>query len=143
MYSCDGKTEFSASLLQSSVSHDPSEIILISWFIISVETGVLLHNVFLKRDHFVFDSLINTKLKRAVFVQNTNLFWQYKSLLWPFIYSAHPSWTKVLIHFLKKKEKMFCFHFILIVLFPLSCWNRKGSCTNCCYEIRRTLFSKI
>ncbi len=26
------KAEFSASLLQSSVSHDPSEIILISWF---------------------------------------------------------------------------------------------------------------
>ncbi len=37
---------FSASLLQSSVSHDPSEIILICWFaaqemylVISVETG--------------------------------------------------------------------------------------------------------
>ncbi len=27
-----GKSEFSASLLQSSVSHDPSEIILICWF---------------------------------------------------------------------------------------------------------------
>jgi len=26
------KAEFSASLLQSSVSHDPSEIILICWF---------------------------------------------------------------------------------------------------------------
>ncbi len=26
------KSEFSASLLQSSVSHDPSEIILIYWF---------------------------------------------------------------------------------------------------------------
>jgi len=32
LYSCYGKTEFSASLLQSSESHDPSEIILI-WFI--------------------------------------------------------------------------------------------------------------
>jgi len=29
----DGKPEFLASLLQSSVSHDPSEIILICWFI--------------------------------------------------------------------------------------------------------------
>ncbi len=29
--SCDGKAEFSA-LLQSSVSHGPSEIILICWF---------------------------------------------------------------------------------------------------------------
>ncbi len=41
------KAEFSASLLQSSVSHDPSEIILICWFaaqktflfIISVENS--------------------------------------------------------------------------------------------------------
>ncbi len=37
------RAESSASLLQSSVSHDPSEIILICWFIISVETVVLLH----------------------------------------------------------------------------------------------------
>ncbi len=29
IYSCEGKAEFSTSLLQSSVSHDPSEIILI------------------------------------------------------------------------------------------------------------------
>ncbi len=32
LFISDGKAEFSASLLQSSVSHDPSEIILISWF---------------------------------------------------------------------------------------------------------------
>ncbi len=32
MYSCDGKAEFSISLLQSSVSHDPSEITLMCWF---------------------------------------------------------------------------------------------------------------
>ncbi len=32
MYSCDGKAEFSASLLQSLVSHAPSEIIIICWF---------------------------------------------------------------------------------------------------------------
>ncbi len=30
--SCDGKADFSALLLQSSVSHDPSEINLICWF---------------------------------------------------------------------------------------------------------------
>jgi len=30
-YSCDVKAEF-PSLLQSSVSHDPSEIILLCWF---------------------------------------------------------------------------------------------------------------
>jgi len=29
VYSCNGKSEFTASLLQSSVSHDSSEIILI------------------------------------------------------------------------------------------------------------------
>jgi len=29
----DGKAEFSASLLQSSMLHDPSEIILICWFV--------------------------------------------------------------------------------------------------------------
>ncbi len=47
---CDVKAEFSASLLQSSVSHDASEIILICRFavgetflIINVETDVLLH----------------------------------------------------------------------------------------------------
>jgi len=32
IYSCDGKAEFYTSLLQSSFSHDPSEIILICWF---------------------------------------------------------------------------------------------------------------
>ncbi len=32
IYSCDGKSDFLALLLQSSVSHDPSEIILICWF---------------------------------------------------------------------------------------------------------------
>ncbi len=45
------KAEFSASLLQSSVSHDPLEIILIWWFaaqesfliIISLNTVVVLH----------------------------------------------------------------------------------------------------
>ncbi len=32
MYSCGGKAEVSALLLQSSVSHDPLKIILIFWF---------------------------------------------------------------------------------------------------------------
>ncbi len=36
MYSCDGNTE-----LQSSVSHDPSQIILICWFV-AQETLLLL-----------------------------------------------------------------------------------------------------
>ncbi len=32
IYSCESKAEFSAPLLQSSVSRDPSEIILLCWF---------------------------------------------------------------------------------------------------------------
>ncbi len=43
MYSCEAKLNCQQSLLQSSVSHDPSEIILIFWIIISVETVVLLN----------------------------------------------------------------------------------------------------
>jgi len=41
IYSCDGKAEFSASLLQYSVSHDPSEISLIWWFA-AQETFILI-----------------------------------------------------------------------------------------------------
>ncbi len=37
------KAEFSASLLQSSVSHDPSEIILICWFT-AQETFLIINN---------------------------------------------------------------------------------------------------
>ncbi len=50
------ETEFSASLLQSSVSHDPSEIILLCWSMLSAETVVLLHIVFL--EHVILFSLI-------------------------------------------------------------------------------------
>ncbi len=32
IYSCDGKAEFPASLLLSSMSHDPSEIGLVCWY---------------------------------------------------------------------------------------------------------------
>ncbi len=46
IYSCDGKAEFSASLLQSSVSHNPSEIILIYWFD-AQETFFLLSSIIL------------------------------------------------------------------------------------------------
>ncbi len=55
IWQSNGKVDFSASLLQSSVSHDPSEIILICWFdaqetfliIINAEYFVLL-NTFVK-----------------------------------------------------------------------------------------------
>ncbi len=39
MYLFDAALNFHQPFLQSSVSHDLSEIILICWFIISVETG--------------------------------------------------------------------------------------------------------
>ncbi len=38
------KAEFSASLLQSSVSHDPSEIILICWYAVQ-ETFLIIINI--------------------------------------------------------------------------------------------------
>ncbi len=55
------KAEFSASLLQTSVSHDPSEIILICWFA-AQETFLIIINVenscaaqyFVETDTFYF-----------------------------------------------------------------------------------------
>ncbi len=41
MYSCDDKAEFSESLLQSSVSLDPSEITLI-WWLGAQETLIII-----------------------------------------------------------------------------------------------------
>jgi len=57
MYSCEGKSEFTASLLPSSVSHDHSEIILICWFV--AQETFLINNV-LRKQSYVFFS---TKLK--------------------------------------------------------------------------------
>jgi len=57
-----GKAEFSVSLLQSSVSHDPSEILLIYWFgaQLSIITHLLLmvsaENVLLVE---IFNNIIN------------------------------------------------------------------------------------
>jgi len=52
------KAEFSASLLQSSVSHDPSGIILIC--------------IFVNTDIYVQDS-INRKFKRTAIMWNRNV----------------------------------------------------------------------
>ncbi len=43
IYFCNASAEFSAPLLQSSVSHDPSEIILICW-IDAKETFLIIIN---------------------------------------------------------------------------------------------------
>ncbi len=71
IYSCDYKAEFTASLLQSSVSHDSSEIIIIYWFD-AQETFLIVINV----ENFIFlwklwyrfqDSFINGKFKTIYF----------------------------------------------------------------------------
>ncbi len=57
---------FQQSLLQSSVSHDPSEIILICWFdaqetiiiIINVKTVVLLNIFLCEKKHDTFFSIL-------------------------------------------------------------------------------------
>ncbi len=70
------KTEFSGSLLQSSVSHDPSEIILICWFVVQ-EIFPIINNVENSFDviffvetfpHFFSGFLINGKFKRKAFI---------------------------------------------------------------------------
>ncbi len=61
------KAEFSASFLQSSVSHDPSEIILICWFaaqetfliIINVENSCAAEYLRGNRDTFYFSGLFD------------------------------------------------------------------------------------
>ncbi len=59
--------EFSASLLQSSVSHDPSEIILICWFAAQETFLIIIINV--KKYRCIFqDSLMNRKFKRTAFI---------------------------------------------------------------------------
>jgi len=66
------KTEFSASLLQSSVAHDPSEITLIWWFA-AQETFLIIINVenscaasfFCVFFHY---SLFNIKLEKTAFI---------------------------------------------------------------------------
>ncbi len=77
IYSCDGKAEFSALLFQSSVSHDPSEIILIYWFgaqetciiIIIINAEQLCSFVNRNNDTYFFkDFLTNSKFKRTAFI---------------------------------------------------------------------------
>ncbi len=57
------KAEFSASLLQSSVSHDPSEIILIYWFA-AQETFMIISNVGVKKTE---------NLCCLIFCENSNI----------------------------------------------------------------------
>ncbi len=56
--------EFSASLLQSSVSHDPSQIILICWFAAHGTFVIIIT---------LWYSLMNAQFKRTAFIWNGNL----------------------------------------------------------------------
>jgi len=61
--------EFSVSLLQASVSHDPSEIMIICWFD-AQETFIIIINVetsYLCKNYDTFDSLMIGKVKRTAF----------------------------------------------------------------------------
>jgi len=57
---CDGKTGFSASLLQSSVSHDPSEIILICWYFVGFFEYKVANVLTVTFDQFNSDWIIKT-----------------------------------------------------------------------------------
>ncbi len=62
IYSWDGKAYFSASLLQSSVSHDPSEIILICQIIAAQETFVLMKRKFKEHNLYEIDLFCNINI---------------------------------------------------------------------------------
>ncbi len=82
------KAEFKGSLLQSSVSHDSSEIILIFWFdaqetfliIINVETVLLLH-IFVQTVIYFQDSLINSSKEQLLFINVFTVFEQWNASL--------------------------------------------------------------
>ncbi len=75
IYSCDEKAEFLASLLQSSVSQDPSEIILLLKHVLLLmsKTAVLL-NILCKPWH-IFQGSLNIERSKE-----KHLFEHYKCL---------------------------------------------------------------
>jgi len=74
MYSYDLKAEFSAQLLQSSTSHDPSEINMQIWTQDCWKE--FKHTIFFSQDY-----LMNINFKRTAFIWNSNILKHYKSLL--------------------------------------------------------------
>ncbi len=65
------KLNFQQPLLKSSVSHDPSEIILVSLFA-AQETLLIIINVGIFVNTFFQGYLINKKFQRTVFTWNRN-----------------------------------------------------------------------
>jgi len=93
------KAGFSASSLQSSVSHDASEIILICWFgaqgyffLLMMKTVVLLY-IFMETEIFFQDSLISLSLEKSSVI---NVFTDLINIM-------HPFWI-VLLFWKKKKN---------------------------------------
>ncbi len=68
------KAEFSASLLQSSVSHDPSEIFLIWWFA-AQETFLVIINVGSIRAHIFVETVLfdEKKVQYVQYIQYLNI----------------------------------------------------------------------
>ncbi len=65
------KAEFSASLLQSSVSHDPSEIIIIYWF--NAENSCAAQRFCGNRDSFFLDT-DEYNVQKNIFCNIINVF---------------------------------------------------------------------
>ncbi len=97
MYS---NAKLTASLLRSSVSHDPSEIILICWFaaqesfliiilLFSMLKTVVVVPIFTETMHFFHDSLMIESLKEQ-HVFETEIFCNIMSLLSLLINLMHP-----------------------------------------------------
>ncbi len=66
IYSCNGKAEFSASLLQSSESYDPSEIImLLNIFLKSVFSGFFDEQKVKKNSYCILSTVLLSRKNRT------------------------------------------------------------------------------
>ncbi len=108
------KSEFSASFLEYSVSHGPSEIILICWFaahkffvLLSMLKTVLLLYIFVEIVlNFLQDSMMNRKSKRTAFICNIIIafYCHFRSIV------MHPCLIKVYIYFSSSPHSLLCEH---------------------------------
>jgi len=119
MYSCYGKADFSESLLQSSVSHDPPEIIIICWF------GA--QDLVLSGNHNIL--LLESTLKLAFTQtwQKLERVWKHENILvilWDAsnYISTHCSFWRMkytlLIIYLKVRSNICTYHSCLDDIFP-------------------------
>ncbi len=95
------KALFSASLLQSSESHDPSEIILICWLCLRNISDLISVENSCAASYFLEPLILFSGFKRTAFIQNRNLLQKYKSVLF---YQFNLSLLNKSIHFFPKKS---------------------------------------